>query len=151
MKWVILSILTLGATVLMGSSLALHVPSALASLSHKGPHGFSEIFYAFASTVGNNGSAFAGLNANTDFYKITLGIAMWIGRLAVVVPCIAIGGCLAQKSKVPASSGTFKTDNLLFAILLLGVIIIVGGLTFFPGLLLGPGVEHLIWLQGRVF
>jgi K+-transporting ATPase ATPase A chain len=151
MKWVILAILTLGAAILAGTSLALRVPSALASLSHKGPHGFSEMFYAYASTVGNNGSAFAGLNANTDFFNITLGIAMWIGRLAVVIPCIAIGGLMAQKSKVPASSGTFRTDNLLFAILLLGVILIVGGLTFFPGLLLGPGVEHLIGLQGRAF
>ncbi len=151
MKWVILSVLILGGTILLGFSLALIEPAALTSLSHRGPHGFSEVFYAFASAVGNNGSAFGGLNANTDFFNVALGLCMWIGRFAVIIPCIAIGGSLARKGRVPSSQGTFQTDGPLFAILLLGVILIVGGLTFFPGLLLGPGVEHFLWMQGRVF
>lgn len=126
------------------------LPTGLASLANKGPHGLSEILYAFASAAGNNGSAFAGLNANTPFYNLTLGIAMLIGRFAVIIPCLAIAGSLAGKKITPTSSGTFTTDNSVFAILLIAVILIVGALTFFPVLSLGPIVEHLLMLCGRV-
>jgi K+-transporting ATPase ATPase A chain len=116
----------------------------LSSLNNSGPHGFSEILYAFSSAAGNNGSAFAGLNANTLFYNLTLGIGMLIGRFGVIVPVLAIAGSLAKKNITPESSGTFRTDNWLFAGLLIAVILIVGGLTYFPALSLGPIVEHLM-------
>jgi len=116
----------------------------LSSLNNSGPHGFSEILYAFSSAAGNNGSAFAGLNANTLFYNLTLGIGMLIGRFGVIIPVLAIAGSLAKKNITPESAGTFRTDNWLFAGLLIAVILIVGGLTYFPALSLGPIVEHLL-------
>jgi K+-transporting ATPase ATPase A chain len=116
----------------------------LSSLNNSGPHGFSEIFYAFTSAAGNNGSAFAGLNANTLFYNLSLGLVMLIGRFGVIVPMLAIAGSLAGKNITPTSAGTFRTDNWLFASLLIAVILIVGGLTYFPALSLGPIVEHLL-------
>lgn len=116
----------------------------LAGLNNSGAHGFSEIFYAFTSAAGNNGSAFAGLNANTLFYNLALGLVMLIGRFGVIVPMLAIAGSLAGKNITPTSAGTFRTDNWLFAGLLLAVILIVGGLTYFPALSLGPIVEHLL-------
>jgi len=116
----------------------------LSGLNNAGPHGFSEILYAYTSAAGNNGSAFAGLNTNTLFYNMTLGIGMLIGRFGVIIPILAIAGSLAGKNSTPPSSGTFRTDNLLFIGLLISVILIIGGLTYFPALSLGPVVEHLL-------
>jgi K+-transporting ATPase ATPase A chain len=151
MQMVILSILLPAAAILIGAGIACVYPVALSSLSSKGPHGLSEILYAFTSASQNNGSAFAGLNANTVFYNVILGLCMIIGRFGVIIPAMVIAGSLAVKRITPASSGTFTTDNFLFAALLVGVIIIVGVLTFFPALSLGPIVEHLLMLKGRVF
>jgi len=123
----------------------------LAGLNNAGPHGFSEILYAYASAAGNNGSAFAGLNANTVFYNLTLGFVMLIGRFGVIVPVLAIAGSLARKNITPSSAGTFRTDNWLFIVLLIGIILIVGGLTYFPALSLGPVVEHLLMTGGITF
>jgi len=123
----------------------------LSSLNNAGPHGFSEILYAFSSAAGNNGSAFAGLNANTIFYNVLLGLGMLIGRFGVIIPILAIAGSMAKKKITPPSSGTFQTDNWLFVSLLIGVIIIVGGLTYFPALSLGPIVEHLLMNNGITF
>lgn len=151
MQMVLLSILLPSAAILLGAGVACVYPGALSSLSSKGPHGLSEILYAFSSTSQNNGSAFAGLNANTVFYNVVLALCMIIGRFGVIIPALVIAGSLAVKRIAPASSGTFTTDNLLFAGLLVGVILIVGVLTFFPALSLGPLIEHLLLLQGRVF
>jgi K+-transporting ATPase ATPase A chain len=123
----------------------------LSGINNHGPHGFSEILYAYTSAAGNNGSAFAGLKANTVFYNLTLGFVMLIGRFGVIVPVLAIAGSLAGKNMTPPSSGTFRTDNWLFIGLLIGVILIVGGLTYFPALSLGPVVEHLIMNNGVSF
>jgi len=123
----------------------------LSSLNNSGPHGFSEILYAFTSAAGNNGSAFAGLNANTLFYNLALGLVMLIGRFGVIVPMLAISGSLAGKNITPTSAGTFRTDNWLFAGLLIAVILIVGGLTYFPALSLGPVIEHLLMNSGITF
>lgn len=147
----IVGILAPNAVILIGAGLACILPIALASLANHGPHGLSEILYAFSSATGNNGSAFAGLNANTNFYNITLGVAMLIGRFAIILPCLAIAGHLANKKLSPPSAGTFATDNTTFAVLLIGVILIVGALTFLPALGLGPIVEHLLMLTGRTF
>ena len=123
----------------------------LSSLNNAGPHGFSEILYAFSSAAGNNGSAFAGLNANTVFYNLLLGIGMLIGRFGVIIPILAIAGSMAKKKITPVSAGTFQTNNWLFIALLIGVILIVGGLTYFPALSLGPIVEHLLMNSGITF
>jgi K+-transporting ATPase ATPase A chain len=123
----------------------------LSSLNNAGPHGFSEILYAYTSAAANNGSAFAGLNANTLFYNITLAVAMLVGRFGVIVPVLAIAGSLAKKKITPLSAGTFRTDNWLFIGLLISVILIVGGLTHFPALSLGPVVEHLLMNNGITF
>jgi len=119
----------------------------LSSLNNSGPHGFSEIFYAFTSAAANNGSAFAGLNANTLFYNLSLGLVMLIGRFGVIIPMLAIAGSLAGKNITPTSAGTFRTDNWLFVGLLIAVILIVGGLTYFPALSLGPIIEHLMLMN----
>jgi K+-transporting ATPase ATPase A chain len=123
----------------------------LSSLNNAGPHGFSEILYAYTSAAANNGSAFAGLNANTLFYNITLAIAMLVGRFGVIVPVLAIAGSLAKKKITPLSAGTFRTDNWLFIGLLISVILIVGGLTHFPALSFGPVMEHLLMNNGITF
>ena len=123
----------------------------LSSLNNAGPHGFSEILYAFSSAAGNNGSAFAGLNANTVFYNLLIGFAMLIGRFGVIIPILAIAGSMAKKKITPPSAGTFQTNNWLFIVLLIGVILIVGGLTYFPALSLGPIVEHLLMNNGITF
>ncbi|MCX6269010.1 MAG: potassium-transporting ATPase subunit KdpA [Bacteroidetes bacterium] len=123
----------------------------LVSLNNAGPHGFSEILYAYTSAAGNNGSAFAGLNANTLFYNLTLGFVMLIGRFGVIIPVLAIAGSMAGKNITPVSSGTFRTDNWLFIGLLIGVVLIVGGLTYFPALSLGPVAEHLLMNSGISF
>jgi len=116
--------------------------AATGNLNNGGPHGFSEIFYAYASATANNGSAFAGITANTPWYNATLGLAMLMGRFLMIVPLLAMAGALAKKAHVPASSGTFPTDTLTFSGLLVGVVLIVGALTYFPGLALGPIVEQ---------
>jgi len=123
----------------------------LSSLNNAGPHGFSEMLYAFSSAAGNNGSAFAGLNANTVFYNLLIGFAMLIGRFGVIIPILAIAGNMAKKKITPVSTGTFQTDNWLFVALLIGVILIVGGLTYFPALSFGPIVEHLLMNNGITF
>jgi len=124
---------------------------ALSSLGNKGPHGFSEILYAFTSAAGNNGSAFAGLNANTPYYNLMLSLVMLIGRFVVILPVMAIAGQMVGKKVAPASAGTFATDTPIFGLLLVGVIVIVGALTFLPALSLGPLVEHFLMIQGQSF
>ncbi len=151
MQMTLLAILSQCAAILIGAGIALALPVSLSSLNNRGPHGLSEILYAYTSAVGNNGSAFAGLNANTIFYNLTLGLAMLIGRFAVIIPALAIAGSLAQKKMTASSAGTFSTNNATFAVLLVSVIIIVGALTFFPALTLGPIVEHFLMNAGRAF
>src|SRR5262249_53945588 len=121
------------------------------AITNPGPHGLSQMLYAFTSGTGNNGSAFAGLGANTPWYNTTLGFAMLIGRFFVITPMLAVAGNLGRKKRVPPSPGTFPVTTPLFAGLLVSVILIVGALTFFPALSLGPIVEHLLMEQGRVF
>ncbi len=123
----------------------------LSSLANHGPHGLSEILYAYTSATGNNGSAFAGLNANTHWFNSTLGIAMFIGRFLMLIPMLAIAGNLAGKKSIPATAGTFPVTTPLFTTLLTGVIVIVGALTFFPVLALGPILEHLLMRAGQSF
>ena len=149
--WAVAGILIPNFLILLGSAVACSLPTGLSSLNNGGPHGLSEIFYAYASASNNNGSAFAGLNANTYFYNLTLGAAMFIGRFGVAFAVLAIAGSLAAKKTVPASPGTLPTNGLTFAFVLLGVILIVAALTFFPALCLGPIVEHGLMLGGRVF
>jgi len=151
MKMSMLAILVLAAGILGISAVASVTPSALAARLNAGPHGLSEVLYAATSAVGNNGSAFAGLNANTPFYNTVLGVGMLTGRFLYLIPVMAIAGSLAKKRTIPASSGTFPTTGGLFVGLLVGVIIIVGALTFFPAYALGPIVEHLMMQVGRVF
>jgi potassium-transporting ATPase potassium-binding subunit len=150
-KMAMLGILILPLSMLGFTALATVLPAGLAGPENTGPHGFSEILYAFVSATGNNGSAFAGLTANTMFYNSTLGLAMFIGRFLMIVPMLAIAGSLAAKKIVPPSAGTFPTDGGLFVGLLIGVIVIIGGLTFFPALALGPIVEHLAMLAGTLY
>ncbi|HEY8269639.1 MAG TPA: potassium-transporting ATPase subunit KdpA [Pseudobdellovibrionaceae bacterium] len=150
-KWAILGILAPCAVILIGTAISVVSPLGLSSLANKGPHGLSEILYAFTSAAGNNGSAFAGLNANTVYYNVLLALAMLIGRFAVIIPCLAIAGLLASKKISPSSAGTFATDTPIFGFLLVGVIIIVGALTFVPALSLGPVIEHILMLQGHSF
>ncbi|MDB5407321.1 MAG: potassium-transporting ATPase subunit KdpA [Rhodospirillales bacterium] len=150
-KMAILAILILPLSMLGFAALAAVVPAGLAGPANAGPHGFSEILYAFVSATGNNGSAFAGLTANTLFYNMTLAFAMLIGRFLMIVPMLAIAGSLAAKKIVPASAGTFPTHGSLFVGLLVGVILIVGGLTYFPALALGPVVEHLAMQSGTLY
>jgi len=150
-KMAILALLALPLSILGFTAIASVAPAGLAGLANSGPHGFSELLYAYTSATGNNGSAFAGLSANTPFFNLTLATAMMIGRFAIIVPALAIAGSLAAKKLVPASSGTFPTDNGLFVALLIGVILITGGLIYFPALALGPIVEHLQMLAGTVY
>jgi K+-transporting ATPase ATPase A chain len=150
-KMAMLAILVLPLSMLGFTALAVVLPAGLAGPENAGPHGFTEILYAFVSATGNNGSAFAGISANTLFYNSTLGLAMFVGRFLMIVPMLAIAGSLAAKKIVPPSAGTFPTDGGLFVGLLIGVILIIGGLTFFPALALGPLVEHLAMLSGTLF
>jgi K+-transporting ATPase ATPase A chain len=150
-KMAMLAILVLPLSMLGFTAIATVVPAGGAGPLNSGPHGFSEILYAFVSTTANNGSAFAGLTANTMFYNSTLGLAMFIGRFLMIVPMLAIAGSLAAKKIVPPSAGTFPTDGGLFVGLLIGVIVIVGGLTYFPSLALGPIVEHFAMLAGTLY
>lgn len=150
-KWAMLAIVVPSALILVGAALAVLLPTAQASLNDKGPHGLSEILYAFSSAAGNNGSAFAGLNANTNFYHVALSITMFFGRFMVIIPILAIGGSMAAKKIMPESVGTFRTDTTVFIVLLVGEIVIVGGLTFFPALTLGPIIEHFLVPAGKLF
>lgn len=150
-KLAILAVLVLPLAVLGFSAVAALLPAALSSLANAGPHGLTEILYAYSSAAGNNGSAFAGLNANTPWFNATLGIAMLAGRFAYVVPVMAIAGSLAAKTRAAETAGTFPTDGPLFVGLLVGVILILGGLQFFPALALGPIVEHVLMLAGKTF
>ncbi|MBU4461313.1 MAG: potassium-transporting ATPase subunit KdpA, partial [Verrucomicrobia bacterium] len=150
-RYAILGILIPSLVVLCGAALALLLPSARASMANAGPHGLSEVLYAYASAANNNGSAFAGLNANTPFYNGTLALAMLLGRFGVIVPVLGIAGCMARKRIAPPNAGTFPTDTAGFAAILAGAVLIVGALTFFPVLMLGPLAEHFLMLAGRIF
>ncbi|MBN9006707.1 MAG: potassium-transporting ATPase subunit KdpA [Rhizobiales bacterium] len=150
-KMAMLAILVLPLVMLGWTAVAVVYPPAVASMGNAGPHGFSEVLYAFTSQAANNGSAFAGLTGNTLFYNLTGAVTMFLGRFWMIVPAMAIAGALAAKRKVAVSSGTFPTTGVLFVGLLIGVILIVGGLTFFPALALGPIVEHLAMQSGSLF
>jgi len=150
-KLAMLYVLVFPLVILCFAAWSSVVPSGLSSLNNAGPHGLSEILYAFSSAAGNNGSAFGGLNANTPWYNVTLGLTMLIGRFWMMIPALAIAGVLAGKKVAPAGPGTLPTNGPLFAALLVGVIVIVGALTFFPALSLGPIVEHFLVLSGKVF
>jgi K+-transporting ATPase ATPase A chain len=150
-KMAMLAILILPLSMLGFTALAVVIQPGVSALSNAGPHGFSEALYAYVSATGNNGSAFAGLSANTPFWNSTLGIAMFAGRFLMIVPMLAIAGSLAAKKIVPASLGTFPTNGGLFVGLVIGVILITGGLIFMPALALGPVVEHLSMLSGSTF
>jgi K+-transporting ATPase ATPase A chain len=151
MVMAVVIIITPAILQLILSSVAVSAQAGIASLGNTGPHGLSEIIYAFASASGNNGSAFAGLNANTVFYNLTISLAMLIGRFSTIIPALAIAGTLAGKKIVPASVATFPTASLLFTLMLVAVIIVVGALTFFPVLTLGPLLEHLLLAIGKTF
>jgi potassium-transporting ATPase potassium-binding subunit len=150
-KMAMLAILVLPLMYLGWTAVAMLVPSAVAATNNPGPHGFTEILYAYTSQTGNNGSAFAGLSANTLFYNVTGAIAMGVGRFWMIIPTMIIAGSLAAKKSIPASAGTFPTTGGLFVGLVVGVIVIVGGLTFFPALALGPIVEQLAQNAGTLF
>ncbi len=151
MKLAMLAVLVLPLVILSFTAVSAVLPTALESLANSGPRGLTELLYAYSSAAGNNGSAFAGLNVNTPWFNTTLGITMMLGRFAYVIPVMAIAGSLAAKKKVPASPGTFPTRSPLFVSLLVGVILILGGLQYFPALALGPIVEHLLMNAGKTF
>lgn len=150
-KMAVLAILCLPLMMLVLTAIAVVLPVGTGSILNAGPHGFSEVLYAFTSAAANNGSAFAGLSGNTPFYNIALALGMFVGRFFVIIPMLAIAGALAAKTTLHASQGTFPTDGPLFVGLLTGVVLIVGGLTFFPALALGPVVEHLSMQAGLLF
>lgn len=150
-KMAMLAILILPLMYLGWTAIAVVYPTAVASIANPGPHGFSEVLYAFVSQTANNGSAFGGLTGNILFYNITGGIAMLVGRFIMIVPAMAIAGSLAAKKSIPESAGTFPTTSGLFIGLVVGVIVIIGGLTFFPALALGPLVDHISMIQGQTF
>jgi K+-transporting ATPase ATPase A chain len=143
MKMTSLAILVTPALALAGSALAVMSEAGAAGVANPGPHGFSEILYAFSSAANNNGSAFAGLAANTPFYNVLLALAMWFGRFAMIVPILAIAGSLAAKPRLAANAGTMPTHGPIFIGLLIGVVILVGVLNYVPALALGPLAEHL--------
>jgi K+-transporting ATPase ATPase A chain len=150
-KMAMLALLVLAIDILGFTAWAVVSQWGLAGLNNSGPHGFSEILYAYSSCTGNNGSAFAGLSANTPWYNTTLGFSMFIGRFLMIVPIMALAGSLAQKKLVPASAGTFPVSGLTFVVLLIGTILLVGALNFLPALTLGPIVEHFLMGQGKLF
>jgi K+-transporting ATPase ATPase A chain len=150
-KLAMLAVLVLPAAILGFGAVSLALPAAVASIQDAGPHGLSEMLYAYSSAAGNNGSAFGGLTADTPWLNTTLGIAMLLGRFAYVVPVMAIAGSIAAKPKLAASAGTFPTHGPLFAGLLAGVILILGGLQFMPALALGPLAEHFALAAGKIF
>lgn len=150
-KLAVLAIAIVPLCVLGFTALSAVLPAGLAGPLNKGPHGFSEILYAYSSATGNNGSAFAGLTAGTPFYNGLLGVAMWLGRFFMIVPVLAIAGSLAAKKYTPATAGSFPTTGPLWVGLLVGIILIVGGLTFLPSLALGPIADHLAMINGQLF
>ncbi len=161
-KMAMLAVLVLAASILGFAALAVVLPlkahgywnpggNPWTNVNNAGAHGFSEILYAFTSATGNNGSAFAGLNANTPYFNLTLGMAMLIGRFLMIIPLLAIAGSMVKKVPVPVTSGTFPTDSGTFVVLLLGAVVLVGALTFFPALALGPIAEHLQMIHGKLF
>ena len=150
-KMAMLAILILPLSILGWTALAVVLPAGTAAMANAGPHGFSEALYAYTSATGNNGSAFAGISANTPFWNTTLGLAMFIGRFLMIVPMLAVAGSLVRKKVVPASAGTFPTDSPLFVGLVVGVIAITGGLIYFPALALGPIVEHYAMHAGTLY
>jgi potassium-transporting ATPase potassium-binding subunit len=150
-KMAMLAILVLPLMYLGWTAVAVVLPSAAAATNNAGPHGFTEVLYAYVSATGNNGSAFAGLSGNTFFYNLTLASAMFVGRFFMIVPAMAMAGSLAGKKSIPPSAGTLPTTGGLFVGLVVGVILIIGGLTFFPALALGPIVEHLAMTAGNLF
>jgi K+-transporting ATPase ATPase A chain len=151
-KMAMLYVLIFPLLILTFTAISVLAPQmGLSSLTNNGPHGLSEILYAYTSAAGNNGSAFAGLNANTNWYNISLGFTMLAGRFLMMVPMLALAGNLALKKSVPPSPGTFPVNSGLFTVLLTSVILIVGALTFFPALSLGPILEHLLLNHGTLF
>jgi K+-transporting ATPase ATPase A chain len=151
MKMVMLAILLPSACILIGAALASVTKVGTAAILNPGPHGFSEILYAWTSCAANNGSAFAGVSTNTLFYNLGLSLDMFIGRFGAMIPVLVIAGSMVQKKSVPAGPGTFQTTGSFFAVVLVCVVLIVGALTFFPALALGPLVEHLLMWSGKVF
>jgi K+-transporting ATPase ATPase A chain len=150
-KMAMLAILVLPLMYLGWTSVAVVLPSAVASMANAGPHGFTEVLYAFTSATGNNGSAFGGLTGNTFFYNLTLACSMLVGRFFMIIPALALAGSLASKKSIPPSAGTLPTTGGLFVGLVVGVILIIGGLTFFPALALGPIAEHLAMTANTLF
>jgi K+-transporting ATPase ATPase A chain len=161
-KMVMLALIATAASILIFTAISSVIPfakdgywnpggPAITNLTNSGPHGLSEILYAYASATGNNGSAFGGLNANTPWYNLTIGLAMMIGRFMYIIPLLAVAGSLAAKKSIPVSAGTLPTHTGLFVGLLAGTIIIVGALTFFPALSLTPVVEHFMMTSGALF
>jgi K+-transporting ATPase ATPase A chain len=144
-----LAILVTPMLVLFGTAAGVLAEAGRAGMANPVAHGLSEVLYAFSSAANNNGSAFAGLSANTPFYNALLGIAVWIGRFGILVPVLAIAGSLAAKKSVPVSSGTLPTHGVLFVVLLVSTVVIVGALTYIPALALGPVVEHLVLWGAR--
>jgi K+-transporting ATPase ATPase A chain len=151
MKIVMLYVLIFPLLILAFTAWSVVAPYGLSSLNNSGPHGLSEILYAYSSAAGNNGSAFAGLNANTPWYNVSQGLSMLAGRFLMIIPVLAIGGCMVGKKTVAESLGSFPTTGMLFVVLLVGVVLIVGALTFFPALALGPIVEHFLANAGKVY
>jgi K+-transporting ATPase ATPase A chain len=149
MKLASIFILTTPMVVLAGTAIGVVTLGGQAGVSNPGAHGFSEILYAFTSAGNNNGSAFAGLSANTEFYNVGLGIAMWLGRFWPIVAALAIGGSLASKKRIPVTEGTMPTHGPLFIALLIGTILLIGVLNYVPALALGPVVEHFMLSQGH--
>jgi potassium-transporting ATPase potassium-binding subunit len=149
MKMSSIAILVMPFIVLTGTAVAVSLESGTSAVGNPGPHGFSEILYAFSSAANNNGSAFGGLSANTPFYNVALGLTMWFGRFWPIVAVLAIAGSLAAKKRIPVSPGTMPTHGITFVILLIGTVLLVGALTFVPALALGPIVEHLMLWGGR--
>jgi K+-transporting ATPase ATPase A chain len=146
-----LAVLVLALSILGFSAVGIGQKTVGDAMTNHGPHGFSELLYAYVSGTGNNGSAFGGLSANTPYLNTTIGLAMLFGRFLMLIPILAAAGSLAQKKLVPVSAGTFPTHGPLFVVLLTGVVVIVGALTFFPALSLGPIVEHFLMHQGRLW
>ncbi|MGA7813583.1 potassium-transporting ATPase subunit KdpA, partial [Caballeronia sp.] len=149
MKMVAIVVLLTPLLVLAGTSIAVLTAAGTAGIANPGPHGFSEILYAYSSASNNNGSAFAGLTVSTPFYNITTGIAMWFGRFGSMIPVLAIAGALAAKKRIGTTAGSLPTHGPLFVVLLLGTVVLVGALTYVPALALGPVVEHLMMISGK--
>jgi K+-transporting ATPase ATPase A chain len=150
-KMAMLVVLIFPLVILVFTAISVLYSFGTSAMSNAGPHGFSQVLYAFTSSVANNGSAFAGFSGNTPWYNTSLGLAMLLGRFMMILPMLAIAGNLAGKKQTPATLGTFPVTGPLFTVLLIGVVAIVGALTFFPALSLGPILEHLLMVAGKTF